>query len=90
MPRIPTRRRRPLVQIDLHSDERTDFMRERLVDEIRDLNPTASAEYLAGFDNRSLRLYLAHLHASAEPRGRGAVWQRPGDTPVIVTAEPAD
>ncbi|RMH28591.1 MAG: hypothetical protein D6693_03725 [Planctomycetota bacterium] len=60
--------------------------RDRLVDDIRSLNPTATRDFLAEFRPAALRLYLAHLAATRdEPRGPGAVWVRPADTPAIVT-----
>lgn len=60
--------------------------RDRLVSDIRTLNPTATRGFLAEFRPAALRLYLAHLAATHdEPRGRRAVWVRPADTPAIVT-----
>lgn len=60
--------------------------RDRIVERIRRVNPTASREFLVGFRPEALRLYLAHLAATVqEPRGANAVWVRPADTPAIVT-----
>ncbi len=60
--------------------------RDRIVEGIRSLNPTASRDFLGSFRPAALRLYLAHLAATANnPRGRGAVWVRPADTPAIIT-----
>lgn len=58
--------------------------RDRLVERIRQVNPSASLTYLAGFPAGALALYLEHLESAGEPRGRGARWVRPGDTRAIV------
>jgi len=55
-----------------------DWTREDLIEKVRAINPSASVEYLAGFDMASLGLYLAHLEWAALPRK--ARWHRPGDT----------
>lgn len=69
----------------------TDPDRDRVVERIRSLNPTASREFLGSFRPEALRLYLAHLAATANhPRGRGAVWVRPADTPAIMTRTQRD
>lgn len=60
---------------------------QQVVGHIIELNPTASADFLAQFEPASLSLYLEHLLASQEPRGRGSSWRRPGDTPAIVCVE---
>ncbi len=57
--------------------------RERLVERIREANPSATTGWLASFDEDALALYLDHLEAACEPRGRGARWVRPGDTRAI-------
>jgi hypothetical protein len=62
--------------------------REGLLAQIRTFNPTASRDYLARFDDESLRLYLDHLQMTIEPRT--AAWSRPGDTPAVIFAEPRD
>lgn len=67
-----------------------DMSRGQLIDRIRSFNSTATSEYLAAFDERSLRLYLEHLNAASAPRGRASVWERPGDTPAVSSYEPAD
>lgn len=61
--------------------------REQVVDRIITINPTATAEFLARFSERSLRAYLAHLQSATQPRGPGARWERPGDSPAIVARE---
>lgn len=60
----------------------------QLVERILALNPSATEEYLQGFDRNALSIYLRHLLAALEPRGRQARWVRPGDTPAIVRAAP--
>lgn len=70
----------------LDAAEAVDPERDRIVERIRAFNPSASRDFLGTFRPEALRLYLAHLAATAnEPRGRGAVWVRPADTPAIVT-----
>jgi len=61
------------------------LQRTRLVEEIRELSPTAPAGYLLRFNDRALEDYLRHLRSAAEPRGRAARWLRPGDTPAIMS-----
>lgn len=56
---------------------------EDLIGRIRAFNPSASREFLSGFDRDELALYLQHLIATAVPRGRGARWVRPQETPAI-------
>jgi len=51
--------------------------RARLVEELLQLNPTATVEFLSRFDDAALIQYKAHLEASREPRGRDARWARP-------------
>ena len=55
--------------------------RQRLIDQIVTLNPTAAREYLDQFQDQSLKYYLNHLHATQEPRGRMAWGLRPAETP---------
>lgn len=61
-----------------------------LCDEIRAFNPGVSMGYLASFDRRALELYLNHLVAARQPRGRASRWVRPGDTPAMVLRQPKD
>lgn len=61
-----------------------------LLEAIRAINPTVELEYLLRFDESALRLYLAHLESSRQPRGRGARWERPGDTRAIRQCRPAE
>ncbi len=64
--------------------------REQLMESIRTINPSATAGYLERFEGEALAVYLQHLLACREPRGRAARWRRPGDTPAIVRAIPAE
>ncbi len=64
--------------------------REQLIDRIQSLNPTASADYLAKFAEEDLSLYLDHLTALCEPRGRMARWLRRGETSAIQCFVPAE
>ena len=63
--------------------------RERLIARIIELNGTASAAFLSQFQTEQLALYLEHLVSSQGPRGRDAVWTRPGDAPAVLTAASA-
>lgn len=64
--------------------------RSQIVDRILELNPTASLDFLSGFNDRALRNYLDHLIALQEPRGRLARWVRLADSPAITVSEPID
>lgn len=65
--------------------------RSQVVERIISINPTASVEFLARFQDRALRGYLEHLHAVQEPRGRAtARWVRPADSPAIMSRSPRD
>lgn len=63
--------------------------RERVIARLVELNPTATAAFLGQFTTEQLGLYLAHLLSSQAPRGRDAVWQRPGDSPAVLVAHSA-
>lgn len=63
---------------------------ERLMHEIQTLNPTAGRDYLSRFSERELRLYLDHLTATCEPRGRMARWLRRAETHAIQRYIPSD
>lgn len=64
--------------------------REQLILQIQSLNPTATIDHLVRFSARALGLYLAHLSAATEPRGRMARWIRPAETPAIVGFDALD
>jgi hypothetical protein len=64
--------------------------REQLMLQIQSLNPTATIQHLARFSANALGLYLAHLNAACEPRGRMARWIRPTETPAIIGFETGD
>lgn len=57
--------------------------RGQIVDEIIGINPSATASFLAQFDDDLLRKYLDHLHYTQGPRGSGS-WDRPNDAPAIM------
>ena len=59
---------------------------EQLIQQIQSHNPGASADYLAGFERRSLSLYLARLCRLAGPRETSSVWTRVPDSPAITRA----
>jgi hypothetical protein len=62
--------------------------REQVVDRIISINPTASVEFLANFQDRDLGQYLDHLLAASTPRGRHARWLREAESPAITGREP--
>jgi len=64
--------------------------REQLLDRIQTINPTARNDYLVQFRPEALSLYLDHLMNAASPRRAENAWERPGDTPAIVTRCPGD
>ncbi len=59
--------------------------REQIVDQIMMINVSATSEYLAQFSHDSLDTYLDHLLAAQQPRGAHARWDRPGDTPAMMS-----
>jgi hypothetical protein len=61
----------------------------QLISAIHHLNTTATPDWLAGFDISSLHRYLDHLQMTLEPRGRGSIWVRGGETRAVVTRQPA-
>lgn len=61
-----------------------DLSRSQVVDQILSINQSASVEYLAQFEQKSLDTYLEHLLSSQQPRGKHARWDRPGDAPAIM------
>lgn len=63
--------------------------REQVVDRIITINPTATAEFLASFNEDSLTKYLDHLVTASGPRGGHSRWLRPGDSPAIWGRIPA-
>ena len=58
--------------------------REQLVDEIISINPSATAKFLAQFDDGLLGKYLDHLRFTQQPRCGKTPWDRPGDAPAIM------
>ncbi len=62
--------------------------RERLIDYVQTLNPTAPGEYLQGFDEATLLAYLERLLRLNEPRSGGSRWTRLSGSPAI-TCSPA-
>ena len=72
------------------SAEPQSLTREQLLDRIQKINPTAKSEYLVQFRPDALSLYLDHLLHASSPRVAEHSWERPGDTPAIVTRSPGD
>ena len=71
--------------IDLPTAPRIELSREQVVDQIISINHSATAQYLDQFERGSLDTYLDHLISSQQPRGPHARWDRPGDTPSIMS-----
>lgn len=61
-----------------------------LMQQIIELNPTATAGFLARFAESSLRHYLDRLAMAKQPRGRDSRWVRTGETPAIMARETID
>ena len=64
---------------------RADLTREQIVDQIITINQSATAQYLDQFERRSLDTYLDHLLSAQQPRGPHSRWDRPGDTPAMMS-----
>jgi len=54
----------------------------RLIDEIRELNPTAPNEWLMEFDAHALREYLERLRAVQEPASPVCFTRRADEEPI--------
>ncbi|HEX8877809.1 MAG TPA: hypothetical protein VF777_13750 [Phycisphaerales bacterium] len=62
----------------------------QLVEQILQINKSASAAYLHQFSRTELCHYLEHLLNSQRPRGRDAVWVRRENSAGILAADPLD
>ncbi len=56
--------------------------RPEVIERIRQYNPSATSEFLTGFADRDLSLYLDRLTRLANHRGRGTQWVRPDYAPL--------
>lgn len=72
--------------IELQSSSPLSAKRRDVIDQIVRINASATVDFLSRFADAALQTYLDHLTATQRPRGRGAVWVRPGDTAAIMTA----
>ncbi len=61
--------------------------RAKVMELILTINKTVAVEYLDQFKDRALRNYLAHLETTMQPRGRGARWERRGESPALIVHE---
>lgn len=72
------------VTNEIHEQRTThhdgNFRRRALIDQIVRINTSATAAFLDRFADAALQVYLDHLHCTQQPRGRRAIWVRPGDT----------
>lgn len=55
----------------------------RIMNQILELNPSASMDFLGQFSPSALGDYLEHLTSASEPRGRTARRGRPENTPAV-------
>ncbi len=62
--------------------------KHRLIDAIREINPTAAAEWLESFSAGELRDYYERLMALMDP-ARGSRWLRRGEAAAIFMREVA-
>ena len=56
----------------------------QIIDEIIEINRSASPRWLDRFQPPALRRYLDHLERSLEPRGGDSFWIRPGETAPVI------
>ncbi len=63
--------------------------RLQIIEQIRQINPSADQSWLEDFQDASLRHYLDHLQITTEPRGGESFWIRMGETAAAVTRRPA-
>ncbi len=88
------------VRIPEHEDKSLDALAERdpplawestsglsrsaIVEQILEINNTASLEFLSEFSDQDLSNYLNHLLWLQQPRTGQARWVRPGDSPAVM------
>lgn len=58
--------------------------RGQLMEQIMEINPGASLDFLADFGADELAQYLDHLLWLEQPRTAHAVWVRPADSPAVL------
>jgi len=66
---------------------RPTLTREQTIERILELNPSASAQFLAQFSDERLMMYLERLGYGAAPRGREARWVHRFETGAVITHE---
>jgi len=67
-----------------------EFTTPQLVNQIIQINPTATTSYLQQFGRGELREYLEHLLFAQRPRGRDSIWTRPAEGHGIIFADTLD
>jgi hypothetical protein len=65
------------------------FRRRDMIEQIVRINTSATTDFLDRFADAALQVYLDHLTCTPQPRGRRAIWVRPGDTAAANTVMPA-
>jgi hypothetical protein len=61
--------------------------RQGLIDQVLELNPGATADFLGTFSERALEQYAQHLRICADRRGRDTAWVRESGRPAITRVE---
>ena len=68
-------------------EESPRLSRAQVMTRIIELNPTASIDYLARFDDEALADYLAHIDTAIDPRRARVGWLRKDTVPAVATRE---
>lgn len=68
-------------------DESPRLSRAQMMTRIIELNPSASIDYLARFDDEALGEYLSHIDTASDPRRARVGWQRKNSVPAVAFRE---
>jgi hypothetical protein len=61
---------------DTVSESKSAMSKRQLIDDIRQYNTTASADFLSQFDEAALKQYLEHLQGAQQRLTRIATWTK--------------